>query len=206
MTELQEALQKNAGAPLSDKLRRLRFRRTRERYRLREEIRLIPRKVYLILGILFLVAHIISQTILYFGDDRPLRDPSPLWNGLALAGMVTAGSILIAMLAFLVAYVHQDAQRRGMNPTLWTMLVLIMLPAYLVFGFILYFLLREPLPYACPSCAQVVSARYNYCPACKCNLRPSCPSCRQEVAGTDRYCPNCAQELAGPIAGQQNPT
>ena len=84
---------------------------------------------------------------------------------------------------------NRDAKRRGMNSTLWTVLVLILLPAYFVTGFIIYFLLREPLPYKCSRCNAVVSARFNYCPECKFNLRPSCPSCRREVRLGDRYCP-----------------
>jgi hypothetical protein len=115
---------------------------------------------------------------------------------LAVAGLVTAASIPIAAFLFLVAYINRDAARRGMNSTLWTVLVLILMPAYFVTGFIIYFLLREPLPYNCPQCNAVVSARYNYCPGCKFNLRPACPACRREVRLDDRYCPHCAQELA----------
>ena len=62
----------------------------------------------------------------------------------------------------LTGYVNRDARRRGMNPALWTFLVLVMLPGYLVLGFIVYFLMREPLPYPCPQCAATVGARFNF--------------------------------------------
>jgi hypothetical protein len=174
----------------------MRFRRSREHYRFREEIRLIPKKVYGVIAILFVIAHIVAQIVLYFGHERPLADPSPLLNGLALAGMVTGGSIFVALLICAVAYVYQDAKRRGMHAGLWAALVAVMLPAYLVIGFIIYFTLREPLPYPCPNCSISVNARFNYCPACKFNLRPNCPNCRHEVAISDHYCANCAYELA----------
>jgi hypothetical protein len=74
-------------------------------------------------------------------------------------------------------------------------LVVIQLPAYLATGFIIYFLLREPLPYGCPNCTATVSARYNFCPECKFVLRPACPQCTREVRRGDRYCLHCAHDL-----------
>ena len=112
-----------------------------------------------------------------------------------LKAEITAVSIPIACLIFLIGYVYRDAKRRGMNAGLWTVIIIILLPAYLAIGFILYFILREPLPYSCPQCHATVSARFNYCPSCKFNLRPSCPSCMREVRLEDRYCPNCAADL-----------
>jgi predicted amidophosphoribosyltransferase len=68
-------------------------------------------------------------------------------------------------------------------------------PSSLVIGLIIYLLVREPLPYACPRCAQLVGPRFNFCSNCKCDLHPSCPNCKQEIAETDKFCPYCAQEL-----------
>ena len=65
-------------------------------------------------------------------------------------------------------------------------------------GFIIYFLIREPLPYPCPRCSQPVGPRFNFCPNCKCDLHPSCPNCKHEIAETDKYCPYCAYELGRP--------
>src|SRR5437660_9802622 len=61
---------------------------------------------------------------------------------------------------------------------------------------LIYFLMREPLPYACPQCGASVSARFNFCPNCKCNLQPSCPQCKREVAELDKFCPYCGTDLA----------
>jgi hypothetical protein len=123
----------------------------------------------------------------------------------ALAGIITAVSLVMATLIFLVAYVNRDANRRGMNSGVWTLLVVILLPAWTFIGFLIYFLMREPLPYPCPQCSTTVGARYNFCPNCKCNLHPSCPQCKREVGETDKFCPYCAFELAGaaPAAAPQ---
>jgi len=123
-----------------------------------------------------------------------LRD-HPALASLAMAGIITGVSLVFAVLIFLVGYVNRDAKRRGMNSALWTFLVIVLWPAYFAIGFIIYFLMRQPLPYNCPKCAATVAARYNFCPNCKYNLHPSCPQCKQEVVESDKYCPYCAQEL-----------
>ena len=75
------------------------------------------------------------------------------------------------------------------------LLILVLSPAYLAIGFLLYFFMREPLPYACPQCGTTVGARFNYCPNCKNNLHPACPQCKQEVSEIDKFCPNCGNDL-----------
>ena len=146
---------------------------------------------------LFLVAQAVGLTVMTFEDGLPWPQLSFRLNLLAMVGVITAASIPVACLIFLIGYVYRDAKRRGMSAGLWTILVIVLLPVYLGIGFILYFLLREPLPYSCPGCGETVSARFNYCPGCKFNLRPACPGCRREVRLEDRFCPHCSMELAG---------
>jgi hypothetical protein len=195
MTGTEKPITGTAHTSLDEKVRLIRFRMSKERLRFSEEIRLIPRKMVLLVAALFVIAHVAFQIVVAYSQS-PWPELSRNLTMLATAGLVTAASIPIAAFLFLVAYINRDAARRGMNSTLWTVLVLILMPAYFVTGFIIYFLLREPLPYNCPQCNAVVSARYNYCPGCKFNLRPACPACRREVRLDDRYCPHCAQELA----------
>jgi len=125
----------------------------------------------------------------------------PVLASLALAGLVTVVSLALTLMIFLTAYVNQDAKRRGMNSTVWTLLCIVFFPAYLVLGFVIYLLVREPLPYACPRCQTLVGPRFNFCPNCKCNLHPACPQCKQEVAETDKYCPYCACDLVAARRG-----
>src|SRR5258707_11157794 len=116
-------------------------------------------------------------------------------SGAALFGIITGVSLVFAVMIFMVGYVNKDAKRRGMHSALWTFLVLVLMPGYLVLGFIIYLLMREPLPYNCPQCGTTVGARFNFCPNCKCNLHPACPQCKREVAETDKFCPYCGQDL-----------
>jgi len=115
---------------------------------------------------------------------------------------VTVVAIPVACILFLIGYVSRDAKRRGMNSTLWTLLVIILLPAYLATGFIIYFLIREPLPYRFPQCGATVSARFNNCPNCKFNLQPTCQQCKHEVRDSDHYCPHCGYDVAVAPAGE----
>ena len=195
MTGTEKSINGTAQTSIDEKLRLIRFRMSKERLCFSEEIRLIPRKLVLLVAALFVTAHVAFQVIVAYWQT-PWPELSRSLAMLATAGLVTAASIPIAAIVFLIAYINRDAARRGMNSTLWTVLVLILMPAYFVTGFIIYFLLREPLPYNCPQCSAVVSARYNFCPSCKFNLRPTCPACRREVRLDDRFCPHCAQELA----------
>ncbi len=190
---------------ISERVRRIRFRMSREHSRFVDEIRLIPARLVFAVICLYLVAEALGLTVLIAEEGLPWPQLSYRMNLLALAGAITGVSIPIACLIFLIGYVYRDAKRRGMNAGLWTVLVVVLLPAYLGIGFIIYFLLREPLPYPCPNCHATVSARFNYCPSCKFNLRPSCPSCRREVRLEDRFCTNCAADLGETRLGHEGP-
>jgi Double zinc ribbon len=185
----------------SEKMRLIRFRRKRERLRFWNEFKLVPRWLVWMVVVLFLIAQIIGQTVLHFQLANhqevfgPELDSDPGAAGAALFGIITGASLVFAIMIFMVGYVNKDAKRRGMHSALWTFLVIVLMPGYLVLGFIIYLLMREPLPYNCPQCRATVDARFNFCPNCKCNLHPACPQCKREVAETDKYCAYCACDL-----------
>jgi MFS family permease len=208
MTEYQQKVSDSWG----QRMRLIRLRRKKESFRFWQEFKIIPRWLVWTVVVLFLIALVMALLINWSGVGHETFPPelqgNPALQSLALAGMVTMGSFFLAMYIFLVAYVNRDAKRRGMNSSLWTLLVVVLSPAYFAIGFIVYFLMREPLPYNCPQCGSTVGARFNYCPNCKCNLHPSCPQCKREVVETDKYCPYCAQELtatasSGPMSSEQ---
>jgi len=185
----------------NERMRLVRLRRKKENLRFWEEFRIIPRWLIVLVIVLFLVAQAIAFLVnldapRHGGEIFPpeLKN-DPALASLALAGIVTAVSLVMASLIFMVAYVNRDAKRRGMNSTLWTLLVLILSPVWLIIGFVIYFLMREPMPYQCPQCGSTVGARFNFCPNCKCNLHPSCPQCKREIAETDKFCPYCGNDL-----------
>jgi len=197
---MSDNLQKVSGT-FSERLRLNRLRRKKENLRFWEEFRIIPNGVIWTVVVLFLIAQGIAFSVnrwnaTHYDNAFPweLRDNFALAS-LALAGIVTVVSLFMAAIIFWVAYVNRDAKRRGMNAAVWTLLVIVLLPAWTFVGFLIYFLMREPLPYPCPQCGKSVGARFNFCPNCKCNLHPSCPNCKREVVETDKFCPYCAQEL-----------
>ena len=185
----------------SERRRLIRFRRRKEgRLKLWQEFKLVPRWLIWTVVVLFLIAQGIGAAVNLSGVNGEIfpypNDPGA--STVALAGIITGISLLLAAFIFLTGYVNRDAKRRGMNSALWTFLVIVLWPAYMAVGFIIYFLMRQPLPYNCPKCTATVAARYNFCPNCKYNLHPTCPQCKQEVNETDKFCPYCAQDLAAP--------
>jgi hypothetical protein len=200
MSEKRTVTNGFSNEPISEKLRLIRFRMTKEHAHFSSELRLLPRRLVMTTIALYVLAMAVVQTVIHYTSELPFPEFSRPVNAWIGAGFCTLASIVIATLLFLIGYVYSDAKRRGMNATLWTILVVILLPAWLALGFIIYFLLREPLPYPCPQCGMNVSARFNFCPNCKFNLRPACPQCRREVRLEDRYCPHCASELTSDSA------
>jgi len=201
-----------ASTTFNEKLRRIRFRRTREKTRFRDELRIIPKWLIVALIVVFLgvQAGCLIGNLGFKAMSSPHGEVWPYPNdaalsGLAVAGIITAASIPLSAFFLLVGYVNRDAHRRGMNSTLWTILVVILSGGWLLLGFFIYFLMREPLPYNCPQCGTTVGARFNYCPNCKCNLRPSCPQCKREVGELDKFCPYCATELNAANVGGAAP-
>jgi zinc-ribbon domain len=193
-----------ASNSFNERMRLIRFRRKREKLRFWDEFKLVPRWLVVVAIFLFIIAQVIAyivntQGLTNNGEIFPpeLRE-HPALASAALAGIITACALVLASFLFLFGYVNRDAKRRGMNSTLWTLLVIILFPAYLAVGFIIYFLMREPLPYPCPQCGNTVGARFNFCPNCKCNLYPSCPQCKHEIAETDKFCPYCGNDLKAP--------
>ena len=199
----------------NERLKLIRLRRKKEKLRFWEEFGIIPRWVKALMALLYVLALTIAISV----NLSNIRDPNnsdvfppdlrnqPLLASVALGGVITLVSLCVATFVFLTAYVNRDAARRGMNSALWTILILVFLPTWGLIGLIIYFLMREPLPYPCPQCNSTVTARFNFCPNCKCNLHPSCPQCKQEVAEDDKYCPNCACDLrvAAPPVEPANP-
>ena len=186
--------------PFNEKMRLIRFRMKREELRFVDEVRLVPHWLFGLMGTLYVIALIVALGGNFLGlwgdaDHRYFPPEYSLLQGEFMLGLVITGvGVLVSAMVFLVGYVNQDAKRRGMNSALWTIMVVMMLPAWLAVGFIIYFLVREPLPYHCTGCGAMVSARFNYCPNCKYNLRPTCRHCQREVGDRDRYCPFCGAD------------
>lgn len=158
---------------------------TEEKPQISQEVRLIPWWAMALAFVPLAGFPMLSLMVLF---PRQLNPP-PLAFQIFVSAM--GGSILAALI-LLVGYVNRDAKRRGMNVALWTILVIFVPNAI---GFIIYFLLRQPLMIKCPQCATTVNPSFNYCPKCKYGLRPTCPQCQHAVNPGDKFCAYCAREL-----------
>jgi hypothetical protein len=192
----------NIGSSWSERMRLIRFRRKRETFSFWKEFSIVPTwlvatmaTLYVIALVAVQIANAVSRANLVPDTVRDYQILGPL----ALAGVVTAVALPVSIILFLVGYVYRDAKRRGMSAGAWTFLVIALMPAYLLLGFIVYFVMREPLPFDCPQCGTKVGARFNYCPNCKYDLHPSCPQCKREVLDGDKFCSFCGQALSGPV-------
>ena len=81
--------------------------------------------------------------------------------------------------ALCLGYVYADAQRRGMRPVLWT-LIAALFPH--LFGFLLYFALRQPLTPRCESCGQPLGPEQRFCSWCG-SARPVVADVQAEAQG-----------------------
>jgi len=152
-----------------------------------EEIRLIPWWAFGLAVVLFVGIQVALHMFGFRGEHNP--PPFPL----RVLFPVLAGTI-VAFVVLGVGYVNRDAKHRNMNSALWTVLVIFIPNAI---GFILYFLLRQPLLVPCPQCGTLANSSFNFCPKCKYNLRPTCPACSRAIQAGNTFCPYCAHELKG---------
>jgi hypothetical protein len=112
------------------------------------------------------------------------------------------GAVAMAIYVLLVGYVYGDARQRGMNQVLWTLLA-VFIPSAV--GIILYFILRDPVPVACPSCGALARKGHAFCAGCGAAVRAACPQCRQPVESGWRNCARCGVVLAGRPEGGPTP-
>jgi hypothetical protein len=153
------------------------------------EIKIIPLWAWVLAGIVFVAAQVFFNVVVARHSGGPPAWARPLLG--LLAGIGGACYLL------LIGYINRDAKRRGMSPTLWTVMAIIIPNAL---GIILYFLLRQPRSGACPQCGYAAQSGFNFCPRCSCKLSPNCPQCQRVVGVNDVYCPYCATPLRTPAA------
>jgi hypothetical protein len=122
-------------------------------------------------------------------------DPHPKPKMLILTWGILIG-MFMAFYMLMIGYVTRDARRRGMNPTLWLFVMISLLPSGV--GFIVYFLLRQPVKMECPQCQSAIQAGYNFCPRCQHQLHAVCEHCRRTVSTGDAFCHNCGSAVATP--------
>ena len=151
------------------------------------EIKIVPAWAWTLAVIAFVAAQ-------WFFDITQLHESHPPAWARALLGLLAG--ICGACYVLFIGYINRDAKRRGMSPTLWTIVATIIPNAL---GIILYFILRQPLSGACPQCGNTVQPGFNFCPRCNHKLSPNCPQCQRLVGVNDVYCPYCGTSLRRPL-------
>lgn len=144
------------------------------------EIKIVPAWAWILAGITFIGAQIAFYVVAQ--GFSPWARP---FLGLVLA-------LMLAIYVLFIGYINRDAKRRGMSPTLWT-IVAVLIPNAL--GILLYFVLRQPQQSACPQCGNAVQTTFSFCPRCSYKLSPSCPQCQRATSVDDAYCPYCGTSL-----------
>jgi RNA polymerase subunit RPABC4/transcription elongation factor Spt4 len=155
------------------------------RFDLAEEFRLIPAIAVVLSGAAFLCMQWVWHVFMLSHEHNP-----PPFAFRVIMGFFTG--MLLAMFILLIGYVNADSKRRGMNRTLWTLLV-IFIPNAL--GFILYFFVRQPLQAPCPKCGTVVNPGFRFCPSCQYQLVPMCASCGTALQPGFNWCPSCGKPV-----------
>jgi hypothetical protein len=154
--------------------------------RFADEISIVPGWAWGLAAAGFAVMQYVMYVVVAQEPDAP-----PAW-GRVLLGLLTG--VIVGCYFLLLGYVNQDAGRRGMSRGLWTT-VSVLFPIHHGLGFVLYFILRQPILGGCPNCACPVSSGFNFCPKCNCRLSPSCPQCQHMVRADDTFCANCGATL-----------
>jgi hypothetical protein len=155
---------------------------SRAQSQFQQDTKLIPWWSYVLAAIFFVGIQLLINLVLAPADPRPRpRAYTAVWA--LLFGM------FLAFYMLMIGFVVRDSKRRGMNPVVWTLIMVSLIPSGL--GFIVYFLLREPIALKCPHCAQSVTPDQNFCTQCSFQLKPTCTSCKRALDDDDLFCPQC---------------
>lgn len=132
--------------------------------------------------------------LVFFNTYVPRQPNPPSRPVSAIIGLLVA--VVFAGWMLLVGYVHNDAERRGMNKWLWTAIVLFVPNAI---GFILYLLTRKQLLVYCGSCGYLIQPNFRFCPKCATPRLAACGHCNTPIQPGDLYCNNCGKILHEPM-------
>jgi hypothetical protein len=149
--------------------------------RLRDELALIPVAMWLVAA----AAYISLASFLIMVAGRHMPVGVRFLFGLGLP-------IIAATLLLMTGYVYGDARRRNMRPVMWALLALLVPNAI---GFILYFILREPITDPCKQCSKPVGRQFGFCPFCGARQELSCPQCGAATQAEWAHCPRCGISL-----------
>ena len=155
--------------------------------RFRQEMKIVAPGVWVLAAITWVtIAAGVTYMVSKPGADT---DGWPQWGkGLFIVGLPT----IMFVYTILVGYVFSDAKRRGMRHVMWTLLVIFIPNAI---GFIIYFLLRDPVPQGCRSCGAPVNPKFPYCPNCGAPRAQTCAQCHNAIEAGWAHCATCGAKI-----------
>jgi hypothetical protein len=126
---------------------------------LRRFLSIVPKAVQLWASVLMGCALLIGLIVGYKAADRGdvLRTIS------ADGGAALVVGIVLAIWLLCLGFVFADARRRAMRSVLWV-LVAALFPHLL--GFLLYFVMRQPIASTCTHCGQTTPLHQRFCSSC----------------------------------------
>jgi drug/metabolite transporter (DMT)-like permease len=126
---------------------------------LRRFLKIVPKTVQLGASVVVGCALLIGLVVGYKAADQGavLRTMSADGSAALMLGIVLAIWLLC------LGFVFADARRRDMRSVLWA-LVAALFPHLL--GFLLYFVMRQPIAATCTHCGMTVSNRQRFCSWC----------------------------------------
>lgn len=101
--------------------------------------------------------------------------------------------LFLALPILIGVFVYRDAESRGMNAPLWT-IIAIFSPALL--GLIIYLIARgDQRMVECPSCNASINESYAVCPSCGTALKGRCQRCDFPLNPGWEHCPQCGEQV-----------
>ena len=98
-----------------------------------------------------------------------------------------------AVPVLLGVFVYRDANARGMEPLLWTLLA-VFAPGFI--GLIVYLVVRrDHFKLMCPQCGNEVQQGFVSCPSCGQKLSANCSHCGTALCPEWKLCPQCGSEV-----------
>ncbi len=149
----------------------------------RSRTSVIPKAAWVLAVVSYVVFFVVIRVGLFVHDPHASQWPEA-------AKLVL--SCLLPLFPFgyflLIGYIYGDAKRRLMRAWLWVLLAIFIPNAI---GIILYFFLRDPLPFFCSNCGAPAKSTFTFCPNCSTPLRPTCTQCGRGMERGWAHCPSC---------------
>lgn len=106
---------------------------------------------------------LIGLAVGYHAASQAANQGSALRTMSIFGSAALFGGVLIATWLVCLGFVFADARRRAMRSVLWV-LVAALFPHLL--GFLLYFVLRQPIASPCAHCGQTIPLNQQFCSWC----------------------------------------